>query len=191
MVRPRRKAFRFISILFLALALFVFGLFAFLNSNDMGNATFRSNYPQVPVDHVFEPIDAEGATDFLGKGSGVLFLGFPACPWCQSLAPHLDSVAKSNGVKRISYFDVRKDRADNTQAYQGFVKILEPSLDKDEKGEPRIYVPHIVFVKKGKVVGNYKIALPKDGTNPTPDTYWTRANIDRAKAQLQTQFDKL
>ena len=153
--------------------------------------SFRANYNLAPEDHIFTEINASRATQILTSGTGVIMLGFPQCPWCQTLVPHLDASAKEAAVNEILYFDIREDRTDNSETYQQIVDILEPYLDKDENNEPRIYVPHIVIVKNGDVVGEYKIPLPDDGTQPTPETYWTKEAVERARTQLREEISKL
>lgn len=161
-----------------------------VSQTKIGEVSFREKYEKVAKDHIYETIDADEARELLHEGTGVLFLGFPACPWCQTLSPYLDEVAKEVGIDKISYFDIRQDRTDNTGVYQDVVDTLEPFLDKDEDGNPRVYVPHIVVMKGGEVVGNYRIDLP-DEQGLTPETYWNEETIQKAKEQLKAELEKL
>lgn len=159
------------------------------NTND-----FRLAYPLAPSDHVFKEVRADRAVEILSAESGVIMLGFEECPWCQSIVPHLDASARESGIETVYYFNVRRDRTENTKTYQKFVTALEPNLAKDENGKPKIYVPHIVVVKNGSVVGDYKIALPQVGENdekPTPETYWNATTIKATRDQLKQEFAKL
>ena len=177
---------------FLAIAVVVWTQVSSNEPTSVSDAdTFRSSYSAAPEDHVFRVGSAEDAIELMDLGTGVLFLGFPQCPWCQTLVPHLDAAAKDVGINEVLYFDVREDRTANSTTYQQFVDKLEPYLDKDEDGEPRIYVPHVVVVNEGEVVGNYKIAFPEDGANVTPETYWTDEAIETARAQLKREMGKI
>ncbi len=154
--------------------------------------SFGEQYPKAPEDHIFVRVNAEETKQLLSEGTGVLFLGFPECPWCQGLVPHLDASAKAAGVDRIAYFNIREDREDNSRTYQAILDKLEPFLNKDENGKPRVYVPHVVIVKNGEIVGNYKIQLDAGGdTRPTPDTFWTEENIATARQQMEEEIAKL
>lgn len=173
--------------LFLAAASLSFVLFR----SQPGEIDFRDNYTKAPVNHIYRTVYADEAIEFLNNRTGVMLLGFPQCPWCQGLVPHLDDAAKNSGVKQILYFDVRADRTDNTETYQKIVKVLAPFLEKDEAGEPRVYVPQVVIVKNGKIVGSWRLEFPSDMKNPTPDNFWTEKNIADVKDQLSKQFKKL
>ena len=40
------------------------------------------------------------------NGTGVVYLGFPECPWCQSYVKMLNEVAKDVGIEKIYYYNV-------------------------------------------------------------------------------------
>ena len=41
----------------------------------------------------------------LEHGTGVVYLGFPECPWCQAYVPMLNEVADIEGLEKIYYFN--------------------------------------------------------------------------------------
>lgn len=184
-----KKIYTFTATLALVVGAMLLATLWWVNTSD--SQVFRNSYPRVPNNHVFRPVTADEAKTLLKQGTGVLFLGFPQCPWCQTLVPYLDSSAKVVGVRDIAYFDVRQDRADNSTDYRDLVEVLKPYLDNDETGQPRIYVPHFVVVKNGKIVGSYKIELPEDDTDLTPETYWTEETIAIAQQQIKHELQKL
>ena len=114
--------------------------------------------------------------------SGIIYLGFPGCPWCRSALPILLDVAKDNDISTIYYKNIKDDRdafvvEDDKLVYQldeegnekkgakGYFELMD-ALDKHlteyvvsfedkeyETGEKRIYAPTVVFVRDGKVLG--------------------------------------
>src|SRR5574344_2332928 len=115
---------------------------------------FASEYSQVPEDNIFVFKSADDIIKILEHGTGIVFLGFPECPWCQRYAKYLNEVAKENGASCIYYLNILEDRKNNTQNYQKIVGLLSGNLQYDDEGNERIYVPDVTFVKDGVIVGH-------------------------------------
>ena len=147
-------------------------------------AKFKSEYPRVAANNSFVYAGDKEVLDIFDHGSGVVFLGFPQCPWCQHLSEYVDRAARAEGVDKIYYLNIRDARANNSEVYQKLVKKLEPYLDKDDSGKPRIFVPDVSIVKNGKIIGRYKEESTGDD-NITPDKYWTSERIERTSSQLR------
>lgn len=118
----------------------------------------------------------------IDKKTGIIYLGFPECPWCRSALPVLFDVVDDNDIDTIYYLNILNERdayvvEDGELVYQtdaegnekkgteGYFKLLE-ALDEHltdytisfegkeyETGEKRIYAPTVIFVKEGKVLG--------------------------------------
>jgi len=116
------------------------------------------------------------------KKTGIIYLGFPECPWCRSALPILLEVADDNDIDTIYYLNILNERdsyvvendelvyatddeGNEKKGTKGYFKLLD-ALDehlteyivsyKDktyETGEKRIYAPTVIFVKEGKVLG--------------------------------------
>ena len=147
-------------------------------------AKFKSEYPRVAANNRFVYTSDKEILDIFDHGSGVVFLGFPQCLWCQHLSEHVDRAARAEGVDKIYYLNIRDARASNNEVYQKLVKKLEPYLDKDDNGKPRIFVPDVSIVKNGKIIGRYKEESTGDD-DITPDKYWTSERIERTSSQLR------
>lgn len=123
--------------------------------------------------------------DVIKNKSGVIYLGYPDCPWCRTAIPVLLEAAKDYKIDTIYYLNIKYDRdyyevKDNKLVYQkdsngkekkgvkGYfklLKLLDKELDdyivkdSDNKeynvGEKRIYVPLIIFVNDGKIIGTH------------------------------------
>lgn len=120
--------------------------------------------------------------DIIKNKTGIIYLGYPTCPWCRSAIPVLFEVVKDNNINTIYYLNIEKERdyyivEDEKLTYalddngkemkgtDGYFKLLDAldehlsdyviSVDgkKYEVGEKRIYAPSVIFVKDGKVIG--------------------------------------
>lgn len=151
--------------------------------NDTNDAKrFKEEYTEVADDNLFVYRDAEQIIKILEKGSGIVYLGFPECPWCQRYAKYLDEVAKENNIEKIYYFNIYEDRKNNTDNYKKIVSILEKYLDFDEEGNPRVFVPDVTFVKDGEIVAHdNETSLISEGT---PEEYWTEDKVAALKEKL-------
>lgn len=126
--------------------------------------------------NLFKYIKEEDAVKFLKEGTGVIYFGFPQCPWCRSLVPYLEEIGKEYGVEQIYYLNIKEIRdsykVDNkkavvdkkgTDSYYEILNLLDKYLTEfkitDEKGKAydtgvkRLYAPTTVVVKDGKIVG--------------------------------------
>ena len=154
------------------------------STNVSDAAKFKSEYPRVAADNRFVYASEDEVLRVFDSGSGVVFLGFPQCPWCQRLSEYVDRAARAEGIDIIYYLNIRDARANNNEVYQKLVKKLESYLDKDDNGKPRIFVPDVSIVKNGKIIGRYK-EESTGNDNITPDKYWTTERIERALSQLR------
>lgn len=149
---------------------------------------FSEEYTEVDKNNVFVYRDMDQIINILEKGTGIVYLGFPECPWCQRYAKYLNEVAIDLGIEKIYYYNIRQDRSDNTEDYQKIVSILEEYLQNDEEGNKRIYVPTIVALKKGEIVGfDDETAWDTKGFSTT-DEYWTEDEVTDLKEKLETMI---
>lgn len=147
-------------------------------------ARFQAEYPRVAADNRFVYARDVAVLDMLEHGTGVVFLGYPQCPWCQRLSEYVDQAARAEGIAAIHYLNIRQVRASKNETYQKLVARLAPYLSKDENGQPRIFVPDVTIVKHGSIVWRYK-EEPTGDSAITPDRYWTAERAQRAVAQLR------
>ena len=123
------------------------GIYYFFGKSEVEptNNKFSDEYTLVGEDNVFVTKTASEIIDVLENGTGIVFFGFPECPWCQHYVQYLNEAAKNNKVKEIYYYNIKEDRANNTKNYQKIVSILKDKLLTDDSGNPRIYVPDVTF----------------------------------------------
>ena len=139
--------------------------------NNTDNIKFSKEYTSVSKDNVFVYRSKDEIINILEHGTGIVYLGYPECPWCMAYVPLLNEIAKNEGIEKIYYYNIREDRKNNTEFYQKVVSILIDYLNYDEEGKKRIFVPNVTFVKEGKIIFNdNETSLISEGT---PSEYWT------------------
>lgn len=146
---------------------------------------FSAEYHEVAKNNVFVYRNIDEIINILEKGTGIVYLGFPECKWCQRYTKYLNEVAMDMGISKIYYYNIREDRKLNTENYQKIVSILENYLQNDEEGNKRIYVPSVIALKKGKIVGfDDETAWDTKGFE-TPDEYWNTDEVNDLKEKLE------
>lgn len=176
------------AILLIALAV---SLFLILNKEeDISDAAkFAEEYTNVEEDNVFLYRNADEIIRILENGTGVVYLGFPECKWCQKYVTYLNEAAKENDITRIYYFDILDARSKNTSEYQQIVSLLEEYLEYDEEGNKRVFVPAVIVVDKGEIVG-FDDETSLDTHNlDDPEEYWTEEEVNDLMSRLATMFD--
>lgn len=112
-------------------------------------------------------------SDVIEKGTGIIYFGFPECPWCRNAVPVLLDAAKELNVNKIYYFNAlsirdKKHLDDNgniitdeegTEEYKKLIEILYDQLPSyeglNDDSIKRLYFPTVLFVKDGKIIGIY------------------------------------
>lgn len=166
------------------------GVFLYFNQDEevipqkTDAGVFAEEYTQVGEDNVFVYRSIDEIIKIMKNGTGVVYLGFPECPWCQSYVKYLNEVAKDVGIEEIYYFDILEERQNNTEEYQEVVKLLGDNLEYDDEGNHRVYVPNVSFHVNGKIVGNdLETAYDTKGFD-SPEDYWTEAEVNELKTTL-------
>lgn len=157
------------------------------DDNDTDAIKFSEEYTAVPEDNVYKYATINNVTDTIKSGSGIIFLGFPTCPWCKEAAPVLNEVAKSKDVKEIFYYNIKEIRANNTKEYKELVSLLSDFLTTDENGDKRIYAPTVVFVQNGVVKGIHIATVDGHDAHDAHE----RTMTDDEKAQLKQIYSDL
>lgn len=165
------------------------------NDNDNNNivtdaSKFAEEYTLVPEDNVFVYSSVDEIIDILENGTGVVYLGFPECKWCGQYVVYLNEVAKERNISEIHYYNIREDRSNNTENYQKIVSLLEEYLPEDEEGNPRIYVPAVIFMNNGEIVGFDDETAYDTGGFSTPSEYWSDEEVLDLKERLNSYIDE-
>lgn len=178
------------------LLLILVGVIIFLiignkNNEETDGEKFAKEYTEVGEDNVFVYRTSEEIIKLMKNGTGVVYLGFPECPWCQAYVKYLNEVAKEVGVDRIYYYNILEDRTNNTEAYQEIVSLLGDNLEYDNEGNPRVYVPNVSFHTNGEIIGNdLETAYDTKGF-AKPEEYWTEEEVADLKNKLTTYMEEV
>ena len=83
----------------------------------LNGKTFYQNYKYkdvtIPEDNPIKYSDYKEIIDIVKNGSGVIYLGYPECPWCRGYIPYLNEVAINEHLDKIYYFNILNDRKNN------------------------------------------------------------------------------
>lgn len=162
-----------------------------LDNKESDAQKFAKEYTEVGEDNVFVYRTKEEVIKLMKYGTGVVYLGFPECPWCQTYAKYLNEVAKEVGVDKIYYYDILEDRTNNTEFYKEVVSILGDNLEHDDEGNSRIFVPNVSFHVGGKIIGN-DLETAKDTKGfESPSDYWTEEEVTELKNTLTTYMEEV
>ena len=136
------------------------------------------------VNNVFVYRSLDEINKILENGTGVVYLGFPECPWCKGYIPYLNEVAINEHLDKIYYFNILNDRKNNTSGYKKTVQLLNDYLKYDNEGNKRIYVPAVIAVNNGKIVGFDDESSFDTKGYETPEEYWKNEDLDGLKKRL-------
>lgn len=184
-------------IIIIALVAVVVFLLVKDNNNEDNNVVeitdaekFAQEYTLVPDDNVFVYSSIDEIINILENGTGVVYLGFPECQWCDQYVVYLNEVAKERNISKIYYYNIREDRTNNTENYQKIVSLLEEYLTDDADGNPRIYVPAVIFMNNGKIVGfDDETSYDTKGFD-SPTEYWSDEEVADLKQRLNSYIDE-
>lgn len=167
----------------------VFALWYFCFSKESDNEKFAKEYDTVTSDNVFVYKDIDEIIKILEHGTGVVYLGFPECPWCRAYVVYLNEVAKENDVEQIYYYNILEARKNNTDEYEKIVNILSDYLQYDDEGNKRVYVPAVIGVNDGEIVSfDDETAWDTKGYE-TPKEYWDNEDLSGLKDRLDNMFE--
>lgn len=160
----------------------------------------------VDEDNVFEKMSAEGAANLVENGTGILYLGYTNCPWCQDLVPLLNKIAKNNNINSVYYiedfYDMRPDKSANPKYNAEYNKIVskieeyENKTGESIKEDNIIRVPLVLFVKNGEIVG-YQLGtveeheITKDENNNYTLRDLTEDEINTINKKLENLIHKI
>ncbi|MDD3452962.1 MAG: hypothetical protein PHN42_01625 [Bacilli bacterium] len=135
-------------------------------------------------DNNIEYIDQYEVIDILKNKTGIIYFGFPECPWCRNMISTLINTSYEFGVDKIYYYnayDIRDIKhldeqgniitdKEGTDEYYQIVDLLKDYLGIYEglnnESIKRLYFPTVVFVKNGEIK-KVHIGTVSDQEDPT------------------------
>jgi len=128
-------------------------------------------------------LNAKQTVSFLKEGTGILYFGFPKCPWCRNVLPVLLEVATSNNMS-ISYLNPSGLRNSKNKDFEEIMNMLDAYLMTNDEGNKVLYVPDVYFVKDGKIIGHH-LSTVESQTDPTVPL------TEEQKQELKTVYEEL
>lgn len=120
---------------------------------------FGCSYETKSDESSFTSITFDEAIAFFEDGkSGLLYFGFPGCPWCEDVVPILKEEAQENDVE-VYYIRTRdddKNRLYSDEQKEQIIPYLGDYMSDNEEGELTLYVPLIVAVQDGKAIAGHE-----------------------------------
>lgn len=176
----------------------------------LNNAEIK-NYPRtyLPIEiPKNNPVDyaSEEEIDQVLSETGVIYFGYPECPWCRNLVPVLMDAAKQTNTKKVYYINMKEERnqlklndegkietiKEGTPLYHKLVEKLNDHLlpyeGLNDETIKRIYVPFVIFVKDGKIVDTHTGSLDSQVDPFVPLTDEQKTEL---KKTLMDKFLKL
>lgn len=89
--------------------------------------------------------------------SGILYFGFPDCPWCKEIVPILAKEAKEQNTD-VYYVQTRDDEHNllyTDEQKEKIIPYLQDYMSENEDGVLTLYVPLVAAVKDGKAVAGH------------------------------------
>lgn len=131
----------------------------------------------IPKDNPIKYTTAKEALEVLDSNSAIIYIGAPWCPWCRNAIPVLFDLAEKYEVENIYYIELDdiksnyevengklKQTSKGTDDYYALLDKLKDRLDdyvitdddgkKYDTGEKRIFMPYVIAVRDGEVVGD-------------------------------------
>lgn len=142
-----------------------------LNNKELEGTTYKHLPLSIDEDNIIKYSTYEEVFDIIDNSSGVIYFGYPECPWCRSLIEVLLSSAEEVGIDTIYYLNIKEDRntleiddnkkvIETKEGSENYNKLLEKlgnfasdyQLDGVKTNQKRLYFPTLLFVKEGKIV---------------------------------------
>lgn len=151
--------------------------------NEVRNGEKEYTSITIPDDNPMIYSSYEDIEKIITNGTGVIYFGFPKCPWCRNAVPVLIDAAKEVGLDKIYYFNALEIRdiksldqdgniiteKEGTEEYKKLVELLYDHLEVyeglNDDTIKRLYFPTVVFVEDGKVLGIH-ISTVESQTDP-------------------------
>lgn len=89
---------------------------------------------------------------FTEKGSGILYMGKPNCPWCERAVPVLNEVALEN---KLTIWYINAADPEETSDIATLKQDLHDALPVDSSGARGLYLPIVVGIKNGVITGHH------------------------------------
>ena len=131
----------------------------------------------IPKDNKMVYATYDEIVDVIKNKNGVIYFGFPECPWCRNSVPILIDAINELGIDKIYYFnalDMRDEKKlddsgnvvvvkEGTNEYKELLELLHGYISEykglNDPSIERLYFPTVIFVKNGEIIGSHVSTL--------------------------------
>ncbi|MCL2371574.1 hypothetical protein FWC63_02410 [Candidatus Saccharibacteria bacterium] len=192
--------------------------FEALNGQPNAAGTQTMQTVSIPEFNLVNYATPERILEIVESGTGLIFFGFPQCPWCRQMAPLLIDVALAQGIDTIYYIDMTTIRT-TWQVQDGqpvmtnpghpryqdllvaFRSVIEPMdlnpfhiTDTDgnrfDTGELRIFVPTVIAIRDGRIVDSHVYTVPASIPGNPYGNQWNPLAEDEIR-YLRTIYERV
>ena len=128
---------------------------------------------EIPSNNGIVYSSIEESLEIIKNGTGVIYFGFPECPWCRNAIPTLLNTALMTGISNIYYVNAKEMRdikkleegkivteKEVTEEYYKLLNaldsVLPPYRGLEDETIKRLYFPTVIFVKEGNIIGMHE-----------------------------------
>lgn len=111
----------------------------------------------IPSKNLVTYVDDEQLLEVLEKKTGIVYLGYANCPWCQNIVGPLVEISNEYQLP-IYYFNSKKKYRSKTFIHD-FIDRYGSYL-RSVDGKKRISFPDVYFVKEGTIIGHHIGTVP-------------------------------
>ena len=116
-----------------------------LNGELNEDGTSKYTHLLISEDNNIMYLEYADLMDFVSSGTGLLYFGRPACPWCRLLVPPLLEFADENSAP-VYYYDIEQDREENNEKYINILSVFQAYLPTN-----RVVLPQLFYMQNGSV----------------------------------------
>lgn len=142
-------------------------------------------------EHVFVSISYNQVIELIkNEATAVIYIGRPSCPWCMDAVGVLNEVAKEY-QSTVYYVFTRSDenQSDEGQASkERLMEYMQDYLDVNDEGKKALFIPDVLFIKEGKIVGNHIDTVDGYDANQRD---MNEEEIEQLKSIYRSYFEKV
>ncbi len=182
-------------------------------NNKKADDTHKYQKLKIKKKNKVKNVTIEEAIDILENKTGLIYFGFPNCPYCRGILPTLLNTVEKSNLTELYYLDmtnlrdeykVEDGRAIQSKSaeasYFELLSLLNNYLEdyivtdengiEYEAGEKRLYVPLVVGVQEGFIMEAHNGSVELD-ENQSPFDPLTNSQIGELEVVFQNIIDKI
>lgn len=156
--------------------------------------SLKEDYTELEENLVFKVGDHDSVEKMLAHGTGVIYFSFPECPWCQKYTPLLQNIAEKADME-VLYYNIYVDKSEDKEWYDAIAGMIEeknPEISRyDNDGNTLIFMPLVLFVNEGEIIGYDDETCDLNSDEVSPDTYWNEEKVGALEEKLLPLFEQV